>query len=509
MMKKSVVFLLVGAIAAGAMCVGCGGSNGGKKIQIVVDGGGIAGNYNSSISMTPSPANPNPYNQLELLAKEWSEQNDKYEIKINRNSMNGNRDAILGYVSTSSGPDIIFQTGTTIAEDMEKNYFVDMTDYLDQPNKYAEGNEKWADLYDPQELEASRAPNGSFYSIGIDRNVAGIMYNEKILKAAGVELPINTYGDFVKAQTKIQTYSDSNSLEIIPYAMVDNWYDIVLESGLYGCKIDEYDVINKNGVINAEEICRASTLGDYKIMNGTTLDPRYEAYLNILKKSQEYTPAGTKGNTAVTEFMKGNVAMVSCLGKSMVQVQLQNKVEELGVMGYPVLTQADVDTYGGVKGVTIDAEGVRRGISGIGTGWWITNSAMKKQTVEACVDFLQYVTAPQNNVKMVNKLGYALPLDTELAATEGLNPLFDDVIAQYNEDVKNGFYEFHVFNSWGILGFDYWSTFVVQSTNLYNGAEPKEVAQAINSQFLSSRDTLIEKNGTSGAWDVDGWESLS
>ena len=276
-MKKSFAILLTTALLATSALAGCGKSGSGNKIQIVVDGGGVAGNYNSSISMTPSPANPNPYNQLELLAKEWSDANDTYEIKINRNSMNGNRDTILGYLSTSSGPDIIYQTGTTIAEDMEKNYFVDMTDYLQGPNKYAEGNEKWADLYDPQELEASRAPNGNFYSVGIDRNVAGVMYNEEILTAAGVELPIKTYGEFVEAQDKIQAYSDSNGLEIIPYSMVDNWYDIVLESSLYGSLADEYDVIRKNGIVDTEELCRASYLGKYKIMNGSNVDARYES----------------------------------------------------------------------------------------------------------------------------------------------------------------------------------------------------------------------------------------
>ena len=129
--------------------------------------------------------------------------------------------------------------------------------------------------------------------------------------------------------------------------------------------------------------------------------------------------------------------------------------------------------------------------------------------MEACVDFLQFVTAPQNNVKMVNKLGYAIPLDTEAAASADMNPLFADLIAQFNEDVENDFFEFHVFNSWGIMGFDCWSNFVVQSGNLFKGTPVAEVAKSINSQFLSSKDSQIEKNKQSGAWDVDGWSSLS
>ena len=186
-MKKKLTIIIAAALAVVIGVVSVivfGGKKGDNKIEIVVDGGGIAGNYNSSINQTVSAANPNPYNYLEKLAEEWSANNDKYKVKINRNSINGGRDTLLSYFSTKSGPDIIFQTGTTIAEDMDKEYFVDMTDYLNEPNPYVPGNEKWADLYDSEELEASRAPNGNFYSIGIDRNVAGIMYNKDILTAA-------------------------------------------------------------------------------------------------------------------------------------------------------------------------------------------------------------------------------------------------------------------------------------------------------------------------------------
>lgn len=506
-MKKILTVSLALALGVAALFTGCSGGDG--KIEIVVDGGGVAGNYNSSINQTPSAANPNPYNYLETLANEWNENNDTYRIKINRNSMNGGRDAILSYLSTSSGPDIIYQTGTTIAEDMDKNYFVDMTDYLDEPNPYVEGNEKWSDLYDPQELEASRAPNGSFYSIGIDRNVAGIMYNKDILEAAGVTETIETYGDFIRAKEAVQAYSDANGLDIIPFSVVDNWYDIVLESALYGSQIDAIDVIRPNGIVDTEELCRASYLDQYKIMNGNNMDARYAAYLQLIYKAQEGMPAGSKGNTAVTEFMAGKIAMVSCLGKSMVQVQRQNKVN-MGVIGYPVLTQEDVDQYSGQTGVQIDERGVRRGISGLGTGWWITNAAMAKETVEACVDFLQFVTAPQNNIPMVNKLGYAIPLDTESAVEdEEMNDLFKDLIVQFNEDVENDFFEFHVFNSWGIMGFEVWSNFVVQSTNLYAGTDAQTVAASINNKFLSARDTLIDQNKASGAWNVDAWAELA
>ena len=525
---KKLAAALMGTMMLGCVCftcfVGCNNNANSGKTELIVDGGGIAANYNSSISMTPSEANPNPYNYLEVLADEWSANNENYYITINRNSMNGNRDSILGYLSAETGPDIIFQTGTTIAEDMEMGYFVDMTDYLDEPNPYVEGNEKWSDLYDPQELEASRAPNGSFYSVGIDRNVVGIMYNEDMLKTAGVSTPINTYGELLDAIDKLKDTFGSEKDEnnkpnenyiegFTAYTQVDNWYDIVIESALYGGEIDKWDVVRENGIIDSEELCRASQLNEYKIKDGNNIEPRFETYMNMIYELNRTYLAGSVGNTAVTNFMQGRVAMVSCLGKSMVQAVNQSDIN-VGAMGYPIVTQADVDEYGGVKGVTISDKGVRRGISGIGTGWWITNSAMKKgdDAVAACVDFLQFVTAPEQNVPMVNKLGYAIPLDTEAAVAvkgeDALPELFQELITTFNQDVEDGYYEFHVFNSWGVMGFDYWSRFVTQSRALYDGGDLNSVVDALNTQFLSSRDTLVRTNSNSGAWNVDGWASL-
>lgn len=506
MMKSSMMVL---AIFLVLLIAGCKKS-GSDKIEIVLDGGGVSGNYNSSISMTPSAANPNPYNTLEQLVQEWNETQSEYSIKLNRNSMNGNRDAIVGYLSTQTGPDIIYQTGTTIAEDLGNDYYVDMTDHLQKPNPYVAGNEKWADLYDPQELDASRAPDGNFYSIGIDRNVAGLAFNQNILTAAGVDFEIETYGDFISALTLIQDYSDTNDLDIIPYMAIDDWYNIVIEGNLYGSVLGNIDVIRPNGVVDTEELARASSLGIYKIMNGSNIDNRFKAYLELLQRVSDFYPSNVEGYTVINEFIKGNVAIISTLGRDIIRADrdaTRKATFEMGVTGYPYLENDDIKTYTSFKNgeVTIDERGIRRGVSGIGTGWWITNSAMKKGTVDACIDFLQFITAPQNNGRMVNDLGFTLPLDM-ITNGSGVNDLYAPLVAQYTSDIEKDYFVWHVFNTWGITGFNYWSKFTVEYRNLYKGQSITDTAVALNGVFLSSIATLIDDNTSSGAWDTDTWQ---
>lgn len=73
-----------------------------------------------------------------------------------------------------------------------------------------------------------------------------------------------------------------------------------------------------------------------------------------------------------------------------------------------------------------------RGSAGLSSAYWVTNSAIAKgqAAVDACVDFLMYLTASENNARLVNDLGYALPLDVTKSNVE----LFSEIKEQYIED---------------------------------------------------------------------------
>ena len=117
--------------------------------------------------------------------------------------------------------------------------------------------------------------------------------------------------------------------------------------------------------------------------------------------------------------------------------------------------------------------------------------------------FTVYYNA-QNNGRLVNDLGFTLPLDI-VANGANVNELYSSLVNQYVSDVGKGYYVWHVFNSWGIMGFNYWSKFVVESRNLYQGQSVLDTAQALNNVFLASVSTLIDDNTKSGAWDTDEW----
>ena len=121
--------------------------------------------------------------------------------------------------------------------------------------------------------------------------------------------------------------------------------------------------------------------------------------------------------------------------------------DKLKISGYPALDKA-ASEYGGYTCV--------RGSAGLSTAYWVTNSAVNKGegAVEACVDFLKFLTAPKNNARMVNDLGFALPLNV----ADNTTAIFNDLSAQYEEDMKNPdsvmWSSINLFNSFGQKFYD-------------------------------------------------------
>src|SRR5690554_6980261 len=231
-MKKNIIIILITLISL--ILVGCNNNNNGnggfdgEVKTIVVDGGGDIGNFNTTPIMTPSESNPFPYNTLEVLAKEWEELNPGYKIHINRTSNNGKRAIIIPQLNNKTAPDILYQNGTVVNMDIGKDYYVEMTDYLNKPNKYVEGNTAWKDLYAPEELAQNLATDGKHYAITLEKIPVGIMYNKEIFELIGKTDYPETYAELLTYMKDIKENTNKEA-----YATTYTWYDIVLETAMF------------------------------------------------------------------------------------------------------------------------------------------------------------------------------------------------------------------------------------------------------------------------------------
>ena len=484
-MKRAIAFIVsvISVISCFGWVASCKKSGG--KITLYFDGGGGSGNYNSTLSMKPSAANPYPYNTLEQLAKEWSDNNPDFEVVINRNSLNGMRSAITGLLDAGTAPDMLYQAGGVINDDLGKGWYVDLTPYFDTPNPYAEGVRKWSDLYNAQELEGTRASDGKIYYACLDKVTVGLMYNTEILAKAGVDEIPTTYTQFIGCLEKLKEAKENGVISAEVYLHQGFWQEIYLNTSVYAGKVKDFD-LDGNGMVSGYELAKA-----YREDGWSFNDRAFDDYLGLCYRKASYYPDNYLAYDAASKFSKGQLAITDGLGNHM-RIAYRGLKDKLKISGYPMLDEQASD-YGGTTCV--------RGSAGLSTAYWVTNTAVNKgqKAVEACVDFLKFLTAPQNNARMVNDLGFALPLRVSDNTTE----IFNDLSLQYEEDLASGdsvmWSAVNLFNSFGQEFYDTYEKGMGEFYGDNHRGDRSYIVGLLNSKIEKTIDDATKKYG----WSFD------
>lgn len=522
-MKKP-VFCALAALIAASVCVasaGCGGKNG-SVVEITVDGGGQNAHFNSTKSMIYDKyANPYPYNTLEKIAEEWNKENKGYKIKIASSSLNNDRETMAPALNQGTAPEILFYLGTTIAEDMTKGWFVELNDYLEQPNKYSapgeNGSEHWRDIYGAEEHATTFAPNGKKYTVELEINPIGILYNKSVFTAAGITETPETFAEFMQAQDKVNAYAiaqgrgDAAAANYLcPYYPYYPWYDSVIESSLYGEYLEYYDVIKQDGVLDAQETARAYMTKDAQ---GTRLyspdDARAKEKARLTTVMTKYYPVNFESYYAEQQFTEGNLAMMEVSGGTI--RRLVDSVDgkfELGVFSYPVLTQKPAEEENGdyYTHYNVDRH-VRRGLSGYATGWAVTNSAVAKgqDVVEKCVDFLMYVTSYSVNDRLINDKGFSIPL-----SGNSNYMYFKSLSEDYEVDSKD-----ETTLAWaavcpgGALNKTYYDANYITRMEIIKAKGNQETIDLKLAGLLSSFTTAVNNIYKQNSWDKTKWPAYT
>lgn len=461
------------------LCVGCfsliscsdGGGNG-NVIEIEIDGGGDTGNFNTT------QAQPFPYNELEVLLEEWEALNPGYTVNLRRVSYGGDQASLIPLLKARKAPDIIYQNGSVKESHIGNNYYVPYNDYLDKPNPYND-NKPWREVYQATELEATVASDGNYYYMNLERLAAGILYNKTFFEEHSLKVP-ETYGEFMEVQKQI------HDLGKIPYLAQYPWYNIILETNIFSDLIDDLDTIRPNGVVDMEEMVRG-----YKKGIWTPDCEEYGRYLDLICEKAQYEPVGGAGYDPITSFLRGDTIMIEATGESMRKAHYNTvKGFEEGVTGYPYLSTEDLGLEGKEPGAHC-----YRGTAGTATSWWVTQSATRKGTVDACMDLMMFLTSPQYNNRMIGKMAGAIPLDPTAEVDDYLQPLVD----MYNEDMEKTGDEkcvgWGAFSSWGCLGLEY-NSFFLQEINTMLGKRDPNTGIVSEADKKTAWDNIIEYTET-------------
>lgn len=512
-MKKINLALLVIATLTLASCGGnpsdtSSGSNpntslptyDGEKIVIRVDGGGDVGNFNTTASMTESPLNPYPYNTLETLINEWEAMNPKFDVQLLSTSSNGDRQVLVPQLENKTAPEITYQSGTVINSDLGKNYYVNMSSYLEKPNPYVEGNTRWADIYNEAELATTMASDGDIYSICLERIPVGLMVNKTLLKDNGITNTPTTYKQFLEDVKSLNSKLPSTQEA---YATTYMWYFIALETNMFSDLLQEGDVLRSNGKIDTEEISRLFDKGLWDpTVNAIGTDATFEnnKYYEYIKLCSELgKEKAPQSFDAVANFVGGNLGFLEVTG-----LQIRNIVAqkarmnfEWEIIPFPDLTS---ETYEDIGAPSV------RGTAGLATSWFVTNSAIEKgqETVDACVDLLMFLTAPEQNNRLIGDLKGGMPLnpseDYEIADhLQALNDIYWSDIEKLETGER---VNWAAFCSWEVLGYNFNTTFIRNMEDVqWGGKTPETATTTLANSIKNTITTYIFTEG----WDTSAW----
>ncbi len=408
------------------------------KGEILMDPGAVQP-YLPTRSMVKSPTNPYPSKILRDLADEWEAMHPDIKIEFPTVSKSSDRTWMVTQFTGDKAPDIIYQNmGTYRDQDWAKDWVIAMDPYLEKPNPYAEGNEKWLDLFYPVWMDAMRSSDGNVYWVAPDLVPIGIIYNKDIFAEVGVEVP-DTFGQLIQICDKIQDagYIAYSSILIEP----TSWYAIPMECAMWADKIPEMDVIGRpNLVVNTEELVRGIKKGIF-----SAYDPRFSEHLRLNEKLTSYYPKGWAARVQDApwrNFISGKSAMMEGVGIHIRRLIDDPEIKfELSVFAYPDLTKEDSE-FGGTTMAG-------KGTAGYTATWQITNTAVDKGSVEACVDWLMYLTAPQNAERICGENGVTIPGVKGAKAPHVMQPFLFGV-----EKSKNAL-DWHALNSFHILDTQY------------------------------------------------------
>ncbi len=301
-------------------------------------------------------------------------------------------------ITAGTAPHITFMQGSTYSD---RGWFIPLDDYLDQPNVYVEGNEKWRDLF-PSYLWNSYMTsdaNGSVVAIPVilyPGVATAYFYNKEIFDKVGVSIPKN-WEEYMDVCEKLTA---AGYIAVGPWMQnrtpCVNCWDIQFSLGptFALTQKDKWDY-DGDGVMSQNELLRAEYEGVfYAAANPAVM----ELYGQVKRKYQNALEEGAANTDYDTLWKEGKVAMMEDGVGRMVQ---ENANTERGfAYGMFAAPVADSATSEYAADVEYEKGPYQPPIC---NSFNIVKAAVegKPGEEEAAIRFLQWITTPENNSQLV------------------------------------------------------------------------------------------------------------
>lgn len=378
--------------------------------------------YKGSIAMfaqayqpvDPTEANPNPPTEFRTVAEAYQALHPDITIDFITSVPGEDYETWLKTkLSAGMAPDIVWvQNSSLTGGTFPKGSMVDISSFMsDRANPYVDGNEKWSDMFHDNLQSQLYDTNGELWQINADFVATAVVYNMDMFEEAGIsDLPEN-WTEFIDACQKLQDKgytpwafpfgNDADSMDRI------TWLSRLFYTNYYGEEFENMAVMGSETSLTPIEVAIAFKNGIYDVR-----DPKYLHFWQFLKDQTEYMPndflSTTQNPKAVLNlFVNENIAMYFDGSWANNDLKLANPDFEFGMFSFPI-PEAATDSFAGSVNST-------NSIGGPSAAFQFAipsekgNKTLTDEKLDACIDWLMYITTPENNSKIVNDLGSFVP----------------------------------------------------------------------------------------------------
>jgi ABC-type glycerol-3-phosphate transport system substrate-binding protein len=385
-----------------------------------------AHDYTPSESMQKTPDNPIPHDALQRAADKYTEMHPDVEIEFVR--VPPGTESRVWTVTQLTGniaPEIVWTQSFDTNRDVGKGWWMNLNPYMEQPNPYVEGgqpgSERWIDQFFEAPTAAKYAPNGELYVVPYDLVTTFFFYNKQIFEQAQVEVP-TTYDDFITVLGKIQEAGH------VPYNGMQ-WSRPQLGEMVIGGWKDQIEPTGGGGAYTLKDITLAIIAG---VFDATK--PEYKDWLRLMKDSVPYWAEQWTLETAADEmeraFTQGRLGIFEDGSWRFGLLNANEQINfEWGSFFMPQLQK------GTGPGLSEYATGNPPPAIGGATAnqFGITNTAEKNGNIDLVVDFLRYITSPEQATEIIGELGQFLPNIKGVEVNEDLKEPLEAVASGVGE----------------------------------------------------------------------------
>ncbi len=452
------------------------------------------------------------HNALSKLAATWEKSHPGVTIKfVDLTATGGTNDAYYTALRTrltgGTAPDLFWMQSDVQASDpyLRSGLILDLTPYLNGPNKYIPGNRRWNDAFQPPWQTYGRNTSDRYATVPQDIVSTGVYYNKAITDKLHLRMPPASWAEFLQDQ---QTIKNAGYLAMYgpSYCLVKcHWYWTAIGSQFMlgeqaALASLTYHPDYVPGVVTAEDWARAVTKKHYLL----STDPGFIAATRNLKEwSQSWAPGWASDTTGDTKgqqlFASGRLAFFwdgTWLLPTLNQLKLPFS---FGSFWYPPVTRA-TSPQAPARPQTPPGVGCICGVS-----YAAPASLAHSPKLPLVLDWLQYITAPKNDATIVNEHPASLPVTKGADGAPAIASLFkgEAVTAKYGG-------QFPISPPFQALAPDDTDAWYRDTVLYLQGAtSERDYLVQLDDLMTHSAHELIAQNdktkSASGTWDLTKW----